>query len=71
MTALWNISGENLSVARELTPMGTRYWSMAGAHFSEFNATLMTVGLYKRVPGLEQANRKVDLLLSAFMYISP
>jgi hypothetical protein len=43
----------------------TGFWSLAGAHFGEMVATKPTVDPYVRMPGLEDADPKVDGQLSA------
>ena len=42
------------------------YWSITATQFDEINATLPTVGLIMRMPGLEEAVLKVDGRLSVF-----
>jgi len=46
-------------------------WSIGSGHFARFNATLPTVGLNKRVPGLEKPVREAQWLLSAWNRSSP
>jgi hypothetical protein len=45
--------------------MSNRIWSMADAHLDEIVVTKLAFGMYVRMPGLEDADPKVDGQVSA------
>jgi hypothetical protein len=61
VTALWDLDGENISVARKLPPVSTRNWSMAGVRFDEIVATKQPVDTQFPAAAVGEANRKSQI----------